>query len=74
MRDMNNERRIEIQYIIGDLEQAKVAIEQLYESELEAFNNLPQGLKNSNKGVYYDLDDAINLISEVINFLSSAKE
>lgn len=60
---MNDTRRRQLKKAADLLEQAKAIIEQVMEEEQEAYDNMPEGLQNSERGEtmeenIYDLENA----------------
>ena len=67
---MNNERRKTLSNIIENLEVISSVLEEVYESETEAFDNLPESIQESERGQVmeenaYELDDVRDLVDEV---------
>ena len=75
---MNKQRRKWLSDVITKLEEAKTDIESIAEEEREAYDNLPEGIQESDRGdVMYenadnldqaasDLDDLISNLNEII--------
>lgn len=73
---MNAARRKELSKAIDLIEQAKEIISAVAEEEREAYDNLPEGLQESEMGEkmneiaddleYVDLDEVIDTIQEII--------
>lgn len=73
---MNAARRKELNKAIDLIEQAKEIISAVAEEEREAYDNLPEGLQESEMGEkmneiaddleYVDLDEVIDTIQEII--------
>lgn len=75
---MNKSRRQELKLIISELEEIQTRIEMVKDEESDAFENLPEGLKYSEKGekmsenvetlneVYDSIFDMIDSINETI--------
>lgn len=73
---MNAARRKELSKAIDLIEQAKEIISAVAEEEREAYENLPEGLQESEMGEkmneiaddleYVDLDEVIDTIQEII--------
>lgn len=66
---MNNERRKQLKAIakqlgtIADnLEDQQVLLEQIYDDESEAFDNMPESLQESDRGI--EMEEGINLLEE----------
>ena len=74
---MNKERRKKINEVIDTLSEAQSVIRDVSEEEQEAFDNLPEGIQNSERGVrmseYIEtlaeqdgaLDDIISYLTEI---------
>lgn len=73
---MNAARRKELSKAIDLIEQAKEIISAVAEEEREAYDNLPEGLQESEMGEkmseiaddleYVDLDEVVDTIQEII--------
>lgn len=73
---MNAARRKELRKAIDLIEQAKEIISAVAEEEREAYDNLPEGLQESEMGEkmneiaddleYVDLDEVVDTIQEII--------
>lgn len=73
---MNAARRKELSKAIDLIEQAKEIISAVAEEEREAYDNLPEGLQESEMGEkmneiaddleYFDLDEVVDTIQEII--------
>lgn len=73
---MNAARRKELSKAIDLIEQAKEIISAVAEEEREAYENLPEGLQDSEMGEkmneiaddleYVDLDEVVDTIQEII--------
>lgn len=73
---MNAARRKELNKAIDLIEQAKEIISAVAEEEREAYDNLPEGLQESEMGEkmneiaddleYVDLDEVVDTIQEII--------
>lgn len=66
---MNNERRKQLKAIakqlgtIADnLEEQQILLEQIYDDESEAFDNMPESLQESDRGI--EMEEGINLLEE----------
>lgn len=76
---MNNYRRKELKKAIDLLDEARFIIEQIAEEERDAFDNLPESLRYSERGeamedfanrlddVAYSLEEAAGEVEDVIN-------
>ena len=76
---MNNNRRKRISDIIERLESLQGDIEELKNEEEEAYDNIPEGLKSSERGescenAIFNLDEAYSALDDVINYLNDATE
>ena len=76
---MNNTRRKQIQAIIDKLENLKSDIECLKDEEQEAFDNLPESLQGSERGIAmedatYNLDEAYASIDSAVDSLTESIE
>jgi hypothetical protein len=75
---MNNERRKKIDKAIVELETAKLLIEELQAEEQDSYDNMPEGLQASDRGVACEaaaeaLGDAASAIDEAREKLDEAK-
>jgi len=75
---MNNERRKEIDRIISELQQLQSDIENVLGEEQDAFDNMPEGLQQSDRGeaaseAISELESAQSGVDEVISCLENAK-
>ena len=76
---MNNKRRKQVSEVLGTLDYLRETIEDIHAEEEEAFENLPESLEGSDR---YDameeavsnLEDAVDLVDELIEALENAKE
>lgn len=66
---MNNERRKQLKAIakqlgtIADnLEEQQILLEQIYDDKSEAFDNMPESLQQSDRGI--EMEDGVNLLEE----------
>lgn len=69
---MNKERRKKLKTVCDLLEQALETLETVQEEEQESFDNLPEGIQQSEKGEAieenaYRLDDIIVCIEDQLN-------
>jgi hypothetical protein len=74
---MNAERRKAIAQISSDLENLRSRIDEIKEEEEEAYENLPDGLRDSEKGeamqeAIFALEEASSSIDSVVNDLETA--
>lgn len=75
---MNNVRRKDINKIINTIEILKSQIENLLSEEEFSFDNMPEGIQESEKGdksqeAIENLQSAIDSIDEAIDYLTDAK-
>ena len=76
---MNNQRRKQISKVIEQIEESKDIISYILDEEQEAFDNIPEGLLESERAEQSQnaielLDDAINNLEEAVNNLEEAQE
>ena len=76
---MNNTRRSQITDIMEKLSSLQTSIEELLEEEQEAFDNLPEGIQDSERGeaiqaAIDNLEEAFGNCEELLNNLEMAKE
>ena len=76
---MNKARRKAIEEIIGKLEELKDQLEILSTEELEAYDNLPEGIQSSERGERMsegvdDIDNATGSIEDAIYTLTDLIE
>lgn len=78
-KDMNNNRRKQIDDILEQLNPLLLEIESVKDEEQEAYDNLPESMQNGDKGE--KMSDAVNNLeyafdsqTEVIDYLESAKD
>ena len=76
---MNKQRRNRLQKVIDQLEELKQEVSSICEEEQEAYDNMPEGLQDAERGqqIYEnisnledregDFDDLISNLEEVIN-------
>ncbi len=74
---MNASRRKEIQDILNELSGLRCRIEDLQSEEQEAFDNMPEGLKQSGRGQASEaaasaLENAVSAIDEIDSSLNEA--
>lgn len=69
---MNAKRRKELEKVIALIEDAKSQLEILKDEEQEAFDNMPESLKYSEKGE--KMEEAINYLDDSSNELESVIE
>lgn len=75
---MNQDRRKQIDEAAGMLQDALALIEQIRDEEQEAFDNMPESLQQSDRGIASeeaanDLSEAVDNITETIDTLENAK-
>ena len=76
---MNKARRMRLIAVQSKLSDLKAEIEQICDEEQEAYDNLPEGLQDSERGVSMEsaieeLDDAASDLEGVIDTLKAATE
>ena len=76
---MNNAGRKQIEELIDKLEGIKGEIEEMQSAEQEKFDNLSEGLQQSERGQGYEqaaeyLQTAVDSIDEALSNLESARE
>lgn len=76
---MNNVRRHHINAIISTLQDRLSQLETIRDEEQEAYDSMPDGLKESDRGqqaeqACSELDDACSNLESVIDSLENAKE
>jgi len=76
---MNKENRKELEKAISLIEDAKQIIESIKDDEQDKFDNLPEGLQQSERGEKFEenvsvLDDALSQLEEAIDNISTATE
>lgn len=74
---MNNARRSEISAKVDAIRAALSELESIRHAEQEAFDNMPEGLQQSEKGAAGDeavsnLESAISSLEEACDYLESA--
>jgi len=67
---MNKQRRKAITEIVSKLEEIMADLNTLQEEEQEAFDNLPEGLQDSEKGEA--METAAGLLEEAVNSVGDA--
>lgn len=75
---MNQDRRKQIDEAAGMLQDALALIEQIRDEEQESFDNMPESLQQSDRGIASeeaanDLSEAVDNITETIDTLENAK-
>lgn len=76
---MNNQRRKEIQAVLNELADLRSRIETIQSDEQDAYDNLPEGIKCSERGEKAEqacsyLDDAVTAFDEIESALNEAAE
>lgn len=76
---MNNTRRKQIAKVIDALEGIREDIDSIHAEEEEAFDNMPESLEGTDRydamaDAVSNLEDAVDLIEELIEALENAKE
>jgi hypothetical protein len=76
---MNKDRREKLRVIAEKISDLKGEIEELKDEEQDAFDNMPEGLQQAERGVAMEavvdmLDDAMNDMDSVITALEGAQE
>jgi hypothetical protein len=76
---MNNANRKELEKAIAFIEDAKGIIEQIKDEEQEKFDNLSEGLQQTERGQKFEetasvLDDAFSQLEEAIDNINTATE
>lgn len=66
---MNDARRKKLDYANALIEQAQSIIEGVAEEELEAFNNLPEGLQESERG--QQMEQNAEFLDEIVDTIDS---
>ncbi len=74
---MNNTRRKALQKIYAAIEEVKSDLENIYDEEQEAFENIPENLEGSERyeaaeNAVDNLDSAFSDLDDVLNYLEEA--
>jgi hypothetical protein len=74
---MNNTRRKQIQKCIDQIENIKETLTLLQEEEQEAFENLPEGIQDSDRGSIMEqsadaIDNSLDLLEQSISYAQEA--
>lgn len=76
---MNNARRKEIRKILNELVNLKILseelnerLEQLKDEEEESFNNMPEGLQTSERGIISE--EAISQLDSVLDYMADCND
>lgn len=67
---MNAQRRKRIAGVLGWIENAHAALEELRDAEQEAFDNMPEGLQESERGV--KMEEYIEALSSAVDSTEEA--
>lgn len=75
---MNEQRRKEIETVLGDLADLRSRVQAIHDDEQNAFESMPEGLQTSAQGQASEaaaaaLDDALSAFDDVESSLSDAK-
>ena len=76
---MNKQNRKELQGYVDSLDEIKCAIEQMQCDEEEKFDNLPEGIQDSERGEEFqeaieNLESSASSIEEAIDYLNEILE
>ncbi len=76
---MNKQRRKDIQSVINMVEDAKTALEPLFDEEEEYHENMPENMQDSGKGEVAEeacrnMEEAISQLEEIVSTLETAME
>ncbi len=76
---MNNQRRKEIAEISEEIEAIKARLESVLEEEQEAYDNLPEGIQDSDRGermseAISSLENALYDFDTIVENLSEAQQ
>lgn len=69
---MNNERRKVVAKVLALIQDAQALLEPIAEEEREAYDNLPEGLQNSERGQTFEAN--ASALEEALESLNSAVE
>jgi hypothetical protein len=69
---MNQTRRKQLSALLIEIDQLKEQLEGIRDEEQESFDNMPQGLQQSERGS--NSEAAINLLEQAIDGLDNANE
>lgn len=74
---MNSRRRAQLRQVLNELDVICARTERLQEDEEDAFDNLPDGIQDSERGVKMQevaeiLEKAVEAIEEAQNFIKEA--
>lgn len=73
---MNKARREEIKKVVDYIESAYMILDEIKDEEEEAFNNLPDGIAESERGEMMEenvdtMDDCINNLWDIVDVLNA---
>lgn len=76
---MNNPRRKKLAKLQEQIEELRMALEEVLEEEQEAFDNMPENLQYSEKGERAEgcisaLEDAVSNLEEAVENIDTATE
>jgi len=76
---MNKQNRKELEHALLLIDEAKGIVEQIRDEEQEKYDNLSEGLQQSEKGQKFeanasDLDEALNNLEEAIGNVNNSLE
>lgn len=76
---MNNQRRKEIEAVLNELADLRSRIETIQSEEQDAYDNMPEGLKQSERGTKAEeacsrLEDALTAFDDLESALNDASE
>jgi len=76
---MNNQRRKEIEAVLNELADLRSRVETLQNEEQDAFDNMPEGLQQSERGQASEnaanaLDNALSAFDDIDSSLNEALE
>ena len=69
---MNKTRRAEIAKAIDLLSEARIILEQVQEEEEEAFDNLPEGIQDSERGEV--MEENVSVLDEAICYIGDTED
>ena len=69
---MNNERRREIKKVIKNIESLKMDIDMILSDEQCSYDNMPEGLQNSERGM--NCEESIDILGNAIEQLDGVIE
>lgn len=76
---MNNQRRKQIEAVLNELADLRYRVEELQNEEQEAYDNMPEGLQQSERGEKAEqaasaLDNALTAFDDIESSLNEALE